>query len=341
MKFLVIGLGSMGKRRIRNLLYLGNNDIIGYDPKKERREESEIKYKIKTYDDIQKALNQKPDALIISTPPNHHIEYELLAAQNNIHFFCEAGVLIDNVEDLIKLSKKKRIIAAPSATFRFNESIKKIKKLVDDKKIGKICALTYHMGQWLPDWHPWESITKFYVGKRETSATREMVPFELEWLTWIFGDIKTISCIKGKTSNLLVDIDDVYQIIFEFENGILGHLLIEVISRTPTRILRIVGDKGTIEWNWIEDIVKLYDYKKKRWIVFKEKRGFKEKGYVAKENMYIEEMKNFINAIKGKEKFIYSLEEDFKLLQLLQSVEKSSTANIHVSLKGGKIRDSR
>jgi len=335
-KFLVVGLGSMGKRRIRNLQYLGENDIIGFDAKKDRIHESEKKYKIKAYDEINKALDEKPDALVISTPPNHHIEYELLAAKNNMHFFCEAGVLTDHLEELIALCKKKKIVAAPSATFRFNESIRTIKKLVDDGKIGTVSTLTYHMGQYLPDWHPWESISKFYVGQRQTSATREMVPFEMEWITWIFGDVKTISCLKDKTSDLPVDIDDVYQVIFAFENGILGHLLVEVISRTPTRVLRVVGDKGTIEWNWLEDVVRLYDIKKKQWVEFKEKRGFKEKGYVAKENMYIEEMKNFINAIKGKEKYVYSLEDDLKILTLLESSEKSSDEHIHITLKGGR-----
>jgi len=336
MKFLVVGLGSMGKRRIRNLLYLGEKNIIGFDMKKERREECEQKYQIRTFDNIEKALRENPDALIISTPPNHHIEYEVLAAKNNKHFFCEAGVLTEGVENLIKMCKKKAIIAAPSATFRFNESVRKIKKLVDDGKIGTISTLTYHMGQYLPDWHPWEPISKFYVGQRQTSATREMVPFEMEWITWIFGDVKKISCLKGKTSDLPVNIDDVYQVIFEFENGILGHLLVEVISRTPTRILRVVGDEGTIEWDWLGDVVRLYDIKKKRWIEFKEKRGFKEKGYVAKENMYIEEMKNFVNAIKGKESYLYSLDDDLKILRLLESSEKSSDEKIHVSFRSAR-----
>ena len=33
MKFLIIGLGSMGKRRIRNLQYLGHKEIIGFETK--------------------------------------------------------------------------------------------------------------------------------------------------------------------------------------------------------------------------------------------------------------------------------------------------------------------
>ena len=37
MKFLVIGLGSMGKRRVRCLQALHYTDIVGFDPREDRR----------------------------------------------------------------------------------------------------------------------------------------------------------------------------------------------------------------------------------------------------------------------------------------------------------------
>ena len=44
MKFLIIGLGSMGKRRIRNLQYLGYSKIFGFDLNEDRRQEAVNKY---------------------------------------------------------------------------------------------------------------------------------------------------------------------------------------------------------------------------------------------------------------------------------------------------------
>ena len=41
MKFLQIGLGSMGKRRIRCLQALGETGIVAFDPREDRREEAE------------------------------------------------------------------------------------------------------------------------------------------------------------------------------------------------------------------------------------------------------------------------------------------------------------
>ncbi len=40
LKFLVIGLGSMGKRRIRCLQSLGHTDMIGFDIRNDRCEDA-------------------------------------------------------------------------------------------------------------------------------------------------------------------------------------------------------------------------------------------------------------------------------------------------------------
>ena len=54
MKFFVIGLGSMGKRRVRCLQALNYNDIVGYDPRADRRQEAEKLYGIKTVAELKK-----------------------------------------------------------------------------------------------------------------------------------------------------------------------------------------------------------------------------------------------------------------------------------------------
>ena len=84
---LITGLGSMGKRRIRNLQRISSHKIIGFDTRKDRREETTKKYNIETFDDIRAALKRKPDLMIISTPPDLHYKYAIIAIKNNIHFY--------------------------------------------------------------------------------------------------------------------------------------------------------------------------------------------------------------------------------------------------------------
>lgn len=332
MKFLQVGLGSMGKRRIRNLQYLKAGEIIGFDIRDDRRKEAADKYKVRTFDDFDKAMAENPDVFIISTGPAAHMKYAIIAAKNNKHFFTEANVLDEKMDELIELCKGKKIVAAPSCTMRFHMAVRKIKEFVDNNVIGKLLAFTYHSGQYLPDWHPWEDYRKFYVGKRESGACRELTPYELEWLTWIFGGIDTISCFKGKQTKLDVDIDDTYQIILKFKNGIFGHMLIDVISRVHRRVFRLLGEEGVVEWDWDTKRVKVFRAKDKKWEEYPAEEGKPEKGYIIGEKIYIDEMDHFVKAIKGELKYIYSFEEDKKVLSLLYAAEKSSNKGIHVKL---------
>jgi predicted dehydrogenase len=325
MKFLIVGLGSMGRRRIRNLQYLKAGTIIGFDTKQDRAKEAEEKYGITTFADFNEAMKNGPDALIISTPPDLHTKYARIAAENNKHFFTEASVVDTGMDELIEMCKDRKIVAAPSCTLRFNSSVQKIKQVVDNGEIGRPLAFTYHSGQYLPDWHPWEDYRKFYVAKRETGAAREIVSFELVWLTWIFGAVETVSCFCGKTSILDIDIDDVYQVLMKFKNGVFGHMQVDVVSRVADRSCRMFGEKGVIFWNWGED-VRVYTAKDKQWRSYREKKGVSVAGYdeKIKEEPYIEEMKQFIKAIRKEEKYPYTLEEDKAVLQILYAAEESS-----------------
>jgi predicted dehydrogenase len=235
------------------------------------------------------------------------------------------------MDELIAVCKNKKIVAAPSCTMRFQPSIKKMKELVDGKVIGNILLFTHHSGQYLPDWHPWEDYRKFYVAKKATGAAREIVPFELVWLEWVFGEIDTVSCFKGKLSNLEIDIDDVYQALLRFKNKVVGNMLVDVVSRIAERTCEIYGEKGNIRWEWGSG-VKVYTVDDKKWKEYAEQAGTKVAGYDEKiaEEPYIEEIGTFVKAVKGEVRYPYTLEEDKRILDVLKDLEKSSDGKVHV-----------
>lgn len=323
MKFLVIGLGSMGKRRIRNLLALEQNDIVGFDTRDDRCKEAEKKYKITTFTDISYALKEKPDAMIISTPPDLHMKYAKIAIENKVHFFTEASVVTDEMEEVIHDLKESKVIGLPSCTMRYHPIVNNVVNILKTNKIGKPLAFLYHSGQYLPDWHPWEDYRKFYVSKRKTGACREIVPFELVWLTSIFGNISTVSAIKSKVSNLDVDIDDIYSILLEFRNGIKGNLTVDVIARYPYRQLKILGEEGVIFADWSERTVG-YFTKDEGWKNNKIDDGIIEKNYIHGDGPYIEEIRTFIQNINKESSQQYTFEDDLNILKILEAIEKSS-----------------
>lgn len=327
MKFLIIGLGSMGKRRIRNLKALNYKSILGFDPRKDRCEEAYEKYGIDVFQEINDTIEQKPDVMIISTPPDLHMKYAKIALENDIHFFTEASVIQDEMLEIIEGLQNSKIVGVPSCTLRFHPIVQKINEILKMPDMGKPLSFIHHFGQYLPDWHPWENYKEFYVSKKETGACREIVPFQLVWLISTFGKIKSVSGRKSKLSNLESEIDDIYNILLEFKNGIEGILIVDVISRSPFLQAKIMTENGVIIADWLEGKVKKFSHEN-GWEIFDINAGNIEKQYIHGEGPYIEEMKNFIQAIHNKKSSHYSYEEDFEILKILESIERSCDKQI-------------
>ncbi len=326
MKFLLIGLGSMGKRRVRNLLHhqVKPQDILGVDLSSERCAEVREKYHINTANDFLQADDSfKPDAYIISTPPHLHAQYFLHAAKQKKHFFVEVAttdVGYDQLEPLLDGS----FVAAPSFTFRYNEAVKKLHHMVVRGDIGRVWAFNHHLGQYLPDWHPWEDYRSFYVSQPESSACREMVPYELQWIQWVIQDrIKSAVGITGRCSNLELTIDDTYTASLRSESGILGTLMVDIIARPAVRVFRILGSEGTLEWDWQRYVIRRYSAAKNKWFTTKISKGKQLAEYkTTTEDMYHEELGDFLSAIQGSKAYPYTFAEDAHNFALLRAMEK-------------------
>jgi predicted dehydrogenase len=327
MRVLVVGLGSMGRRRLRNLRHLGVTELAGFEPDARRRMEVAHELGIEAFATLEEGLAWDPSALVISTPPDHHAEYALLATRRGLPFFTEASVVSDGMGEVIEAARAARSLAAPSCTMRFHPAVQLIRRRLAEGAIGRPLALTHHVGQYLPDWHPWEDYRRFYVSRRETGAAREIVPFELNWLTFLFGPVTELACFRGKLSALEADIDDIYSALLRFQSGVQGSLVVEVISRPAIRRARIEGEEGTLEWDWAAGRVREWETASGDWVDHPDPAPVLGPGgeWVA-ENMYIEEMRGYLRAIEqGQETWPLSLREDLELLRTLERLEASST----------------
>jgi predicted dehydrogenase len=326
MKFLVIGLGSMGKRRVRCLKSLGykENEIIGFDLREDRRAEAYEKYQVETTGDISKVDLSKITALFISTPPDIHNRYIKFAIENGKSAFVEASVILEGLKELDQAAKKKKVFIAPSCTMRYHPAIIDITNIVKGGKYGKVTNFSYHSGQFLPDWHPWEKVKDFYAGNKATGGGREIVPFELSWMVDVFGFPKRSAGFFGPTMDVGAPIDDTYCTIMDFGN-FYGSLTVDVVARYAVRNLVINMEFGQVQWKWDEAIVHLFDAREGRWIDYRMPQGQSAAGYNKNiiEEMYINEANAFIQAATGKGKYPNTLEEDIKVLEIMESMEKA------------------
>lgn len=329
MKFLVIGLGSMGKRRVRNLQALGFGDIAGFDVREERRAQAAEKYGITVYSDFTIAMEDfRPESLVISTSPEHHMTYAWAGVARGISCFIEASVVdADQILELHKRIEGTQVLILPSCTMRYFPGPKKVKELIRAGSIGNPLSLNYQTGQYLPDWHPWERIEDFYVSVRQTGGCREIVPFELTWLNDIFGRPESLACVKAKLTDINADIDDLYHCLLRFPGDVLASLTVEVVSRPQaTRELRVLGTKGQVVFSADENCVRHCSVGNPEWVRFDLGGGTVETGYINPEEPYIAEMKDFAEAVRQHDKSLFpnTLMDDYHVLQILYRLEELS-----------------
>lgn len=327
MKYLVIGLGSMGKRRVRNLQALGVKDVAGFDPRKDRRQDSEERYRIPVFDNLEVAMQSfRPNIFIISTPPDLHMHYAYYAFDHGISCFIEASVVEPKkIKELSEKIEGSRIVMAPSCTMQFYPGPKKIKELIRANLIGSVLNINYQTGQYLPDWHPWEKIEDYYVSRRETGGAREIVPFELTWLNDIFGNPESLACVKAKVTDMSADIDDIYHCLLRYDGNVIANLTVEVISRPKaTRYMRILGSDGEIVFDSDCNTIRYVNTSMNDWGEFELDVGTIEDLYINPEEPYISEMRHFIAAVQAQDQSLFpnSLRQDYHILETLLNLEQ-------------------
>lgn len=96
----------------------------------------------------------------------------------------------------------------------------------------------------------------------------------------------------------------------------------------------INGANGQLSWSWDDDAIKVFDGATKQWTEFCYQMETAEQGYNKNigENMYIDEIRAFLDAANGKASFPNTLEQDYLVLKLLYALERSDATSTFQAL---------
>lgn len=320
MKILVAGCGSIGERHIRNLKNFLKGEITAFDIDRERLKVIGEKYNIKTAFNFEKVIDEKgTNAVIICTPPNLHIPFALYACKKNIHCFIEKPLShnLDGVDELISIAKMNKLIIFVGYNLRFNSGFRLVKKMLQENKIGKVLSVRAEFGQYLPDWRPQKDYRLSYTAKSEMGGGILLDgSHEIDYLCSLFGEVKEVFSYADKISNLEVDVEDNTEILLKFENGLIANLHLDFLQRAYTRFCRIVGEDGTIIWDYAENLVKIYQVETGKWQVHRINEETNE--------MYVREMKHFLQCLKDKKTPPVGIEDARKTLEIVLAAKKSA-----------------
>lgn len=322
----VIGLGSMGKRRIRLIKSnFPDVDIIGIDNSEERCKEVEDLFNIKTLSNSDEFFEDNDcEAVFISTPPLTHSKIINDALNNNLSVFTEINLVKDMYDENIDLADENELTLFLSSTQLYRKEINYISSKISD--FNKTTNYIYHIGNYLPDWHPWESYKNFFVGNKKTNGCREILTIELPWIVNTFGEIKQVHVSKNKITDLEVDYPDSFFVNVIHKNGSNGVLIIDLVSRHAVRNLEIINEDGYIQWDGTPEGLKEWNSNSNELDeinLYDEISNQEDYNQTIIENAYLEEIKDFFNTLNSNQKHgLYSFEKDKYILDVIDIIEE-------------------
>ena len=257
MKFLIAGLGSIGRRHFRNLRVLGENDIILYRTHRSSLPDDElVGFPVET--DLRRALDRKPDAVIVANPSSLHLEVVVPAVEAGCAILLEKPVS-DSLTGLDELAVAARRSGSPILVgfqFRFHPTLRKAAELIRDGAIGQVMTTHVHWGEYLPNWHPWEDYRRSYAARADLGGgVLRTLTHPLDYLRWLVGDVERLWSFNGHVSPLEMDVEDIAEIGLGFTSGAIGGVHLNYVQRPAVHRLEIVGTNGTLRWDNADGIL--------------------------------------------------------------------------------------
>ncbi|MBI3953643.1 MAG: Gfo/Idh/MocA family oxidoreductase [Chloroflexi bacterium] len=299
MKFLVVGCGSIGRRHLRNIMSLGEEELTALDVLPERRQAVKDELGLAVFSGLPEALASRPDVAFVTTPTSLHIPVALAAAEQGCHLFIEKPLShsLEGLERLLSLVQTKGLVTLVGCNLRFHPGLVRVKKLLNEGAIGKVVAARVQVGQWLPDWHPGEDYRKGYSAQRWMGGGAVLDAIhELDYIQWLVGSpVRQVACFAGKLSRLEIEAEDTAAVLLRFADDTIGEVHMDYVQRAYSRSCHIIGDKGTIRWDYAKGQVCCYAAAEGRWEVSVDPPGWEPN------QMYLDEVRHFLRCLAGDE----------------------------------------
>ncbi|HVM71731.1 MAG TPA: Gfo/Idh/MocA family oxidoreductase [Anaerolineales bacterium] len=345
MKILIMGLGGIGQRHLRNLRKLHGKEleILAYDPrpnppvltdqlKVEEGASLEEKYDLRVFSDVEQALAQKPQAAFICNPTSLHVPSAIRAAREGCALFIEKPLShsLDQVEDLINLVEGRGLVAMVGYQMRFHPCLKRLSELVAEKRVGRILSVRSEIGEYLPGWHTYEDYRQGYAARRDLGGGVILSQIhEFDYLYWMFGLPRRVYTLGGHLSKLEVDVEDTAEILMEFKMD--GHVLPvslhqDYIQNPSRRFCEVLGDAGKILVNIRDLKVDVYDGRGEH----VEASSYED---FQRNQMFLDELNCFLDAMQGKRAALVDLRDGAHSLRMALAAKNSLASGSIVEMK--------
>lgn len=242
MKLLIIGCGSIGQRHEKNAKELKDYSVqvitCDIDPSAD-------------FQDIDKALAEKPNGVIIATPSQHHFSHVQktidLLEKENTKILVEKPICIDlkEAKELEAKAKDKLFVVS---NMRFHPAILALQDGL--KHIGTPYAARAYFGHYLPQMRPNADYSSLYVASRKTGGGVLMdCIHEIDYMHYLLGPSSKLTARLDKLSDLNIEAEDYALLELQHNTGVRSVIQLDFLQKYKQRGCIIYGSEGVVSWS--------------------------------------------------------------------------------------------
>lgn len=291
----VIGAGSIGQRHIRNLKALGVTEIVALRSRKGHFNSLDASLEVREVDQWQDFIDAKPDIVIVSNPSSLHLEFAKKLIPHVKGIFIEKPLSddLEGVKEFLAEVQAHRVVTFIGYNLQFNPLVIEVHKLLKTSQMGTPLVFQGQVGQWLPDWHPYEDFKQGYYARKDLGGGVSLTLIhEVNLALKFFGPVDGVTCVMNQSPLLPLEIDVISDMMLQHRSGTVSQIHMDFIQQPVNRQGVISCERGWIQYDLIRPRVMVHDETKDSpypaW----------EPGKYDSNDQYINEMRTFLNCVK-------------------------------------------
>jgi predicted dehydrogenase len=347
LKVLVVGLGAIGQRHVRNLRTLlgGEVDILAYRVRGLPRvvtpaleavpdRSVETEYGIRVFARLEDALAERPAIAVVCNPTSLHVPVALTCVRAGCDLFIEKPVSnsLAGLSELLDEVQTQGRIVMVGYQLRFHPCFIALEQVVGGREFGSLLSVRAVVGEYLPGWHPYEDYRAMYAARADLGGGVILTQIhEFDYLYALFGLPRRLFAIGGHLSRLEIDVEDVASTLMEFnvDGQILPvHLQQDYLQRPASRSCELLGSRGKVLMDLPSISLTRYDGdgvgQSRNWDTWN------------RNDAYQDELRHFLDCVRTRRKPVVDLVDAIASLRMALAAKESIATGRVIELEGSE-----
>lgn len=253
--FVVLGLGSIGRRHATNLAALYPGARLTFVRRDAAEDDFSRNLGARVIDRLETVIDEPLDLAVLATPSANHMDALPALVERACPLLVEKPV-VTSLDDVVAVSRlletSPPAVRAAGFNLRFLPSLRRFRDLVADGRLGTPTRASFIAGQWLPSWRPGTDYRESYSADASRGGGVELdLSHEFDVARWFFGDLAVEFARGGQFTSLELRANDTSVSVLAPCPGRapVVTVALDYVARQRVRWYEVVGEAGRIEWS--------------------------------------------------------------------------------------------